>query len=246
MIGNLTVCADHAGLNVKAAECFRDLAKKSIFGSGTFNVALSGGSTPKSLYALLATAEWKTQVEWKHVHFYWGDERCVPITHPDSNFAMVERELLSKIDVPAANVHRFPVELNEPDAIAAAYEREIKEHLGANGMPRFDLVLLGLGENGHTASLFPHCPALKETKRLVVADWIEEVKAHRLTMTAPLLNAGRQIVFLVSGAAKAQVLHDVLNGPRQPEQLPAQFIAPTSGRLTWIADKDAARLALPA
>jgi 6-phosphogluconolactonase len=113
-------------------------------------------------------------------------------------------------------------------------------------MSRFYLVLLGVWENGHTASLFPHCPALKETTRLVVADWIEEVKAHRLTMTAPLLNAGRQIVFLVSGAAKAQVLHDVLNGPRQPEQLPAQFIAPTSGRLTWIADKDAARLALPA
>ena len=108
------------------------------------------------------------------------------------------------------------------------------------------LVLLGLGENGHTASLFPHCPALNETKRLVVADWVEEVKAHRLTMTAPLINAARQIVFLVSGAAKAQVLQDVLNGARQPENLPAQLISPGSGKLTWMADKDAARLALPA
>ena len=112
------VCADRDALNVRAAECFRDLAKKSIFGSGTFNVALSGGSTPKSLYALLATPQWSTQIEWKHIHFFWGDERCVPITHPDSNYAMVERELLSKVNVPPANVHRFAVELNEPNAIA--------------------------------------------------------------------------------------------------------------------------------
>lgn len=240
------VCADHAALNVRAAEYFRDLAKKSIFGSGTFNVALSGGSTPKSLYALLATPEWNAQIQWNHIHFFWGDERCVPITHPDSNYAMVERELLSKVNVPPGNVHRFPVELNEPAAIAAAYERDLKEHFGANGIPRFDLVLLGLGENGHTASLFPNCPALKETSRLVVADWVEEVKAHRLTMTAPLINAARQIVFLVSGPGKAQVLQDVLNGPKDPEKLPAQLIAPTSGKLTWLADKDAARLALPA
>ena len=112
-------------------------------------------------------------------------------------------------------------------------------------MPRFDLILLGLGENGHTASLFPHCPALKETKRLVVADWVEEVKAHRLTFTAPLINAARQIVFLVSGASKAQVLQDVVNGPRQPEQLPAQLILPNAGKLTWLVDNDAAS-ALPA
>lgn len=245
MTGNLVVCDDRAALNVRAAEIFRDLAKKSIFGSGTFNVALSGGSTPKSLYALLATPEWNTQIQWNHIHFFWGDERCVPITHPDSNYAMVERELLSKVDVRPANVHRFPVELNDPAAIASAYEHDVKEHFGTNGMPRFDLVLLGLGENGHTASLFPNCPALKETARLIVADWVEEVKAHRLTMTAPLINAARQIVFLISGGGKAQVLQDVVNGPRNPEKLPAQLIAPTSGKLTWLADKDAARLALP-
>ena len=240
MIGNLVVCADRNALNNRAAECVRDIAKKAIFSSGTCHIALSGGSTPKSLYALMATAEWKGQFQWDHIHFFWGDERCVPITHPDSNYAMVERELLSKVPVPAKNVHRFPVELNEPDAIAAEYEKELKELFGANGVPRFDLILLGLGENGHTASLFPHCPALHETKRLVVADWVEEVKSHRLTFTVPLINAARQIVFLISGAGKAQVLKDVTQGPRQPEQLPAQLISPSSGgRLTWLADKDA-------
>jgi len=242
MAGNLVVCADHAALNVKAAESIRDIVKKAIFGSGTCAVSLSGGTTPKSLYALMATPEWRDQFEWKHVHLFWGDERCVPITHADSNYAMVERELLSKIEIPEKNVHRFPVELNEADAIAAAYERELREFFGTNGFPRFDLVLLGLGENGHTLSLFPNRPVLNETKRLVVADWVEEVKLHRLTMTAPLINAARQIVFLVSGAGKAQVLKDVLEGPRQPEQLPAQLIAPSSGRLTWLVDKEAAAL----
>jgi 6-phosphogluconolactonase len=242
MAGNLVVCADRAALNAKAAETVRDIVKKALFGSGTCAISLSGGSTPKSLYALMATPEWKSQFEWKHIHLFWGDERCVPITHADSNFAMVERELLSKVEIPEKNVHRFPVELNEPNTVAEAYERDLREFFGTNGFPRFDLVLLGLGENGHTASLFPNCPALKETKRLVVADWIEEVKAHRLTMTAPLINAARQIVFLVSGAAKAQVLKDVLNGPKQPEQLPAQLIVPSSGRLTWLVDKEAAGL----
>src|SRR5437868_15122822 len=145
MAGNLVVCEDRAALNVKAAESFRDIAKKAIFGSGTCAVALSGGSTPKSLYSLMATPEWKDQYEWKHIHLFWGDERCVPITHPDSNFAMVERELLSKIDIPSDNVHRFPVELTEPADVAAAYEKTLHEFFGTNGVPRFDLVLLGLG-----------------------------------------------------------------------------------------------------
>src|SRR3954465_10171823 len=123
MTGNLVVCADPAALSVRAAEYFRDLAKKSIFGSGTFNIALSGGSTPKSLYGLLATPEWSAQIQWNHIHFFWGDERCVPVTDPASNFGMADRELLSKVNVPTGNVHRFPVELNDPAAIAAAYER---------------------------------------------------------------------------------------------------------------------------
>jgi 6-phosphogluconolactonase len=241
MIGSLVVCADRAALNAKAAECVRDIAKKAIFGSGTCAIALSGGSTPKSLYALMAAPEWNAQYQWDHIHLFWGDERCVPIAHPDSNYAMVQRELLSKVAIPEKNIHRYPVELNEPNAVAAEYEKELKEFFGTNGMPRFDLVLLGLGENGHTASLFPHCAALQETKRLVVADWVEEVKTHRLTFTAPLINAARQIMFLVSGASKAQVLKDVLEGPRRPEDLPAQLIAPSSsGKLTWLADKDAA------
>lgn len=242
MNGRLVVCADRNALNVQAAECFRDIAKKAISSSGTCAISLSGGSTPKALYGLLATPQWSAQIAWGHVHLFWGDERCVPINHPESNYGMVQRELLSRVPIPEKNIHRFPVELTEPDTIAAKYEESIHEFFGS-GVPRFDLVLLGLGENGHTASLFPHCPALKETKRLIVADWVEEVKANRLTMTLPLINAARQIVFLVSGAGKAQVLQDVLHGPQQPEQLPAQSVAPSSGKLTWLADEDAARLA---
>lgn len=246
MVGKLEVAADRAALNVKAAELFRDEAKAAVAARGRFTVALSGGSTPKSLYALLATPEWNKQIDWSRVHFYWGDERCVPITHPDSNYAMVERELLSKINVPAGNVHRFAVELNDPGKIALAYEEDLKRNFGTGGMPQFNLILLGLGENGHTASLFPHCPALHVKDRLVVADWVEEVKSNRLTFTPPLINAARQILFLVSGASKAQVLRAVLKGPRHPEQLPAQLIVPAGGMLTWLADKDAAQDVLPA
>src|SRR4051794_18477305 len=243
MTPNVIAYPDRDALNVGAAEFCAGVAREAIAVRGRCMVSLSGGSTPKSLYALLAKPHWNEQFDWKHIHLFWGDERCVPIDHPDSNFGMVRRELLSKIDISADNVHRFKTELNDPNAVAADYEKTVREVFAVQTpeIPTFDLALLGLGENGHTASLFPHSPALHEAARLVVADYVEEVKTYRLTMTAPLINASRQITFLVSGAAKAQVMKDVLEGPRRPEELPAQLIRPSSsdGEVTWLTDKAA-------
>jgi 6-phosphogluconolactonase len=243
---NVVVYPDRDALNVGAAEFCAGIAREAIAARGHCMISLSGGSTPKSLYALLAKPHWREQFDWKHIDLFWGDERCVPIDHPDSNFGMVQRELLSHIEIPPDNVHRFKTELGDPNAVASDYEKTLREVFAVPPpeIPRFDLVLLGLGENGHTASLFPHRPALHETKRLVVADYVEEVKTYRLTMTAPLINASRQITFLVSGAAKAQVLKDVLKGPRRPEELPAQLIQPSfpDGEVTWLTDKQAAAL----
>jgi 6-phosphogluconolactonase len=243
---NVIVYPDRDALNVGAAEFCAGIAREAIAARGRCMISLAGGSTPKSLYALLAKPHWREQFDWKHIHLFWGDERYVPIDHPDSNFGMVQRELLSHIDIPPDNVHRFKTELGDPDAVAADYEKMLREVFAvpAPEFPRFDLILLGLGENGHTASLFPHRPTLRVTKRLVVADYVEEVKTYRLTTTVPLINASRQITFLVSGAAKAQVLKDVLKGPRRPEELPAQLIQSSfpDDELTWLTDKPAAAL----
>ena len=242
----IIVCADHNDLNIKAAEYCAKTAKQAMFSSGTCTISLSGGSTPKSLYALLATPEWRSRFNWKHIHLFWGDERCVPIDHPDSNFGMVKRELLSKVEIPEENIHRFPVELQDPAAIAQAYDASIRQFFGVahtkSEVPRFDLVFLGLGENGHTVSLFPHSPVLQEKEKLAVADYIEEMKSYRVTTTVPLINAARHALFLVSGTSKAQVVQEVIEGPRQPEQLPAQLISPVRGTLVWLLDRDAAAL----
>jgi 6-phosphogluconolactonase len=242
----LIVYPDKDALNVAAAEFCAGVAREAIAARGRCMISLSGGSTPKSLYALLAKPHWIEQFDWKSIHLFWGDERCVPIDHPDSNYGMVERELLSKAPIPKENVHRYKTELGDPEIVAADYEMTIRNVFGvyAPEIPRFDLILLGLGENGHTASLFPHCPALHETKRLVLSDYVEEVKACRLTVTAPLINAAHQITFLISGASKAQVVKEVLEGPRRPEDLPAQLISPAfpDGKITWLMDKAAAAL----
>ncbi|MCU1286109.1 MAG: 6-phosphogluconolactonase [Acidobacteriales bacterium] len=242
---NIIVAANRDELNVVAAQFIARVAKDSIAARSRCIIALSGGSTPKLLYALLAQPEWSARFDWNRIHLFWSDERCVPIDHPDSNFAMVNKELLSKVPIPKENVHRYRTELGDASAVAADYEKTLREvfDVSADEVPRFDLTLLGLGENGHTASLFPHCPALRETERLVVADYVEEVKSWRLTFTARLINASRNIVFLISGASKAEVVRAVLNGPRKPEELPAQLINSSGdGEVTWIIDRAAAVL----
>ncbi len=224
-----------------AAGQFTALARKIAAESKIVSVALSGGSTPRRLFQTLAAEPFATLVPWKSIHFFWGDERNVPPGHPDSNYSMASELLLSHVPVPPVNIHRIPT--GDGTAVEAAdlYERTLRERIPvANGLPRFDYVLLGLGTNGHTASLFPHRPTLHETRRLVVADHVDEVKSWRVTLTAPVLNNAAQITFLVTGAEKASAVKQVIEGSRDPETIPAQLIAPGSGALTWILDAGAA------
>ena len=210
-----------------------------------FAVALSGGSTPRGLYARLADdAELRRSLPWERMHFFWGDERHVPPDHPDSNYRMVREAMLSRLPVPAANVHRIRAELADAELAALDYEDVLRGFFRPDkgAFPRFDLALLGLGSDGHTASLFPGTTALSERTRFAVANRVGKLNAERITLTAPVLNHAACVVFLVSGEDKAQALQAVIEGPRDPERLPAQLVAPGEGRLKWIVDRKAARL----
>jgi 6-phosphogluconolactonase len=231
-----------------AAGQFTALARKVSAEEGFFRAALCGGSTPRGLFQLLAAESFAGLVPWNSTHFFWGDERNVPPGHPESNYSMARQLLLSQIPVPPANVHRIPT--GDGTAIEAAdlYERILREMLPiVNGLPRLDYVLLGLGANGHVASLFPNRPTLHERQRFVLADHVDEINSWRVTLTAPILNNAAQITILVIGEEKASIVEQVLEGPRDCETTPAQLIAPVNGALTWILDSAAAsRLARPA
>ena len=226
-----------------AAGQFTALAR-NIAGEGKpVHIALSGGSSPRPLFELLATEPFRQLVPWDAIHVFWGDERNVPPGDANSNYSMARELLLSHVSVPATHIHRIPT--GDGTAIEAAdlYQRTLLEFLPRqNGWPRLDYLLLGLGANGHTASLFPHRPTLHEQHRLVVADHVDEVNSWRVTLTAPVLNNAAQITFLVTGEDKAAAVQQVLEGPRDPEATPAQLIAPASGSLTWIFDEAAASL----
>ena len=230
--------ADVAGA---AAERFVALAAAAIGARGRFTVALSGGSTPKALYARLAAPAFASRVDWARVHVFWGDERCVPPDHASSNYRMAREALLEHVPVPAAQVHRLRGE-DDPAAAADAYDRELRTAF-PQGAARFDLALLGMGDNGHTASLFPGLSAVRETARWVVAERVDEVGMWRLTLTPPALNGAAAVVFLVAGRDKAAMLARVLEGPRDVDRLPVQAIAPVDGTVTWLVD-DAAASAL--
>lgn len=223
----------------------RELANRAasaVREKGIFTAALCGGRTPKALYSLLANnTELRQQIPWERVHFFWGDERPVPPDHAESNFHLAQTALLSRVPVPAANLHRIKGEL-APEWAAAAYEQTLVElfELQGNALPRFDLVLLGLGSEGHTASLFPGTHALAEQKRLAVANWVGKLGTERITLIAPVFNNAACIIFLVSGAEKAVALNSVLKGRYEPQQLPAQLVRPHAGELKWIIDAAAA------
>ena len=223
-----------------AAQYFVEQCRESVRRSNGFCVALSGGSTPKLLYELLANPNepFKEQIDWSKTFFFFSDERNVPPDHADSNYRMVYEAMLSH--APNTNVYRIPGERPAAEA-AEAYEDVLVEVFGAN-VPDLDLILLGLGEDGHTASLFPHSPALKETERLVAAPWVEKLNAYRITMTLPVLNNGKSVVFLVTGASKAEILREVIYTKPNPDLYPAQAISPTNGAVSWLVDKAAARL----
>jgi len=220
-------------------------AEAAVRTKGSFTIVLSGGSTPKSLYALLADdASWRARVPWEKTHFFWGDERHVPPDHPDSNYRMSHEAMLSKVPIPAANIHRIKSEYVDAKQAAQEYEQALRTffQLPVGQSPRFDLVFLGLGPDAHTASLFPGTQALHEPQRLVVANWVGKFDADRITMTAPVLNNAALIVFLVSGEEKTLPLKAVLRGRYEPSQLPAQLIQPRQGRLLWLVDQAAAHL----
>jgi 6-phosphogluconolactonase len=236
----IIICRDLDELNRKAAAQFVALANEALARSGRFTVALSGGSTPKGLYLLLAEPEFRDRVDWPRVHIFWGDERCVPPDHPDSNYRMAQETLLARVQIPSENIHRMRGEI-EPETGAQAYEAELRGVFGfAEGdWPRFDLNHLGLGEDGHTASLFPGSAVLGESARCVAAAYVEKLRAHRLTLTLPVINRAAQVTFLVSGHSKAGVVRRILRGSGV-DDLPAARIRPASGALTWMITQDAA------
>ncbi|HEX8494264.1 MAG TPA: 6-phosphogluconolactonase [Pyrinomonadaceae bacterium] len=222
-----------------AALRFVELAQSAIDARGRFSVALSGGSTPKRSYQLLASDEFKERVDWARVHVFFGDERCVPPDHADSNYRMADEALLSRVPLAARNVHRI---MGEGDAAANArlYEDELQTFFAGMPWPRFDLILLGMGDDGHTASLFPETAALEEKRAWVVGVWVEKLNAYRITLSAPAINHAAHVVFLITGANKAERVAEVIHGERATERLPSQLIRLASGRLEWFLDKAAA------
>lgn len=247
---------DPPALAVAAAQYFSRAAAAAIAARGRFTVALAGGSTPAGLYRLLGEPTWAAQVDWGRTLVFFGDERCVPPDHPWSNYRMARETLLAAVPLPAANIYRVAGEL-EPATAAATYAAALRRAFGLRGAgrPTFDLILLGMGDDGHTASLFPGMPALDERRRIVVAsavpDYVQPA-VSRVTLTFPVLNAARHVIFLVAGASKAEKVRAILGNLRtdHPERsaaeskdLPAGRVQPTHGALTWLLDGAAAGLA---
>lgn len=234
---SLIVAVDRNDLARRAAEEVVNRARSAIASRGVFHVALSGGSTPRELFATLAREERAHFARW---HAWFGDERCVPPDDEKSNFRMARQTLLEPADIPGEHWHPIRVWEGKPDEAAQAYERELRTHLGPS--PRFDLVLLGMGADAHVASIFPGSKALEETEHDVMAIFGEKLNAWRVTLTARAINRARAVIFLVAGAEKAGALRAVLEGPRDPARFPAQAIAPESGDCLWLVDGAAASM----
>jgi 6-phosphogluconolactonase len=236
---NVSIFETPEQLAVAAAERFVKVAAKLDGDLDRISVALAGGKTPKRVYELLATETFKNRVRWSQVYLFFGDERAVPPTHPDSNYHMVDEALISNVPIPADNVHRMIGE-GDGNANAHDYENHLRSFFPGVPWPRFDLVFLGMGEDGHTASLFPHSDALREQSRWVVATKNEQTGQQRLTLTFPVFNHAAQVMFLVTGKEKAQRLAEALRPPVDSEPLPVQTIKPVDGKLDWLVDVAAA------
>jgi 6-phosphogluconolactonase len=239
---------DAASLARRAAQYFVEMAGEAVADRGRARIAISGGSTPKAVFELLAnpTQPWLARMPWDCLDLYWVDERTVPPDHTDSNYRMTREALLDQVPLRSRQIHRMEGEL-EPEVAADRYESELRNSFRLEGAqrPRFDLIALGMGSDGHTASLFPHTAALHEMSRLVAANRVPQLDTWRITLTWPVIDHASSVFFLVAGAEKAAILKEVLTGPRDPERLPSQLIWPVSGILTLILDKAAAAL-LPA
>ena len=239
---DLQVVPDAAALAMAAVERFIQCSKAAMADHGRFCVALPGGSTPRAMFQQLSKPIHRTRVDWNQVHIFWGDERCVPADDPASNYRMARGVLLDFVSIPLKNIHRIPGEVGA-EAAAEAYEQVLQSTFGADHLPQFDLILLGLGEDGHTASLFPGSPALAETGRWCVG--VEHSTpppplVPRVTLTLPVINAAVQVLFLVSGQGKAEILRRVLQPVRPGENaLPAQRVQAENGQVTWLVDREA-------
>ena len=234
---------DTAAVQRAAAEEFVARTEAAARTRGVACIALSGGSTPRGLHTLLAdpAAPFRARVPWERMHVFWGDERCVPPDHPDSNYRMARDTLLAHVPIPPAHVHRMAGEDPDPARAAERYGRELREVFESHGRldagwPRFDVVILGMGADGHTASLFPGTDAVHETARPVAAVWVAKLGAYRITLTPPVLNRADAVLFLVTGPDKAETLAAVLEGPSQPDVFPSQIVQPTAGALVWLID----------
>jgi 6-phosphogluconolactonase len=223
-----------------AAQLFVKLANEAIAAKDSFMVALSGGSTPKGMHSLLAT-EFVSAIAWDRVCFFWGDERHVPPDHPDSNYRMAYETLLSRVPADPGKIFRVPAENPDANAAASEYEQTLRTVFRLQGgeTPRFDLILLGLGPDGHTASLFPRTSALRENSRLVVANWVEKLDTDRITFTLPVLNNAANVDFLVAGKDKAPAVESVFNSDSDPSEFPAKLVRPPHGQLLWMLTEDA-------
>ena len=232
----IKVLLDPAEIAHEAAQRIVAAANRVADEGGNFSIALAGGSTPKTLYELLASPAFKSRIDWPRVEVFFGDERTVPPDNKDSNYRMAYEALLSKVPIPGDNVYRMAGEV-DPNEAAKEYGQVLKEKFGEGGI---DMVLLGMGDDGHTASLFPDTEALNETKHRAVANFVPKLSTWRLTLTVPFINRSKDVMLLVAGASKAARLQEVLEGPREPRRLPVQLIQPTDGRLTWLVDTAAA------
>ena len=235
----LQIFTDASEVARAAALHFIEIAQESINERGRLSVALAGGSTPKRIYELLASDELSVQLDWSKVHIFFGDERCVPPDDAESNYRMANEALLSRVSLPEQNVHRMR---GEGDAVANArlYEDELRGYFDGEDWPQFDLVMLGMGDDGHTASLFPETRALDVRTAWVTANWVEKFDTFRVTLTATAINHARNVLFIVTGASKAARLQEVLYGAREPQRLPSQLIQPQAGALRWFLDEAAA------
>jgi 6-phosphogluconolactonase len=231
----ISIVADPAALAAEAAKRIAIACRESIAACGDFTIALSGGNTPRAVFELLSEEPWQSQIDWSKWEVFFGDERCVPPEHADSNYRMASESLLCSVPIAGEKIHRMRGELAPAEA-AKEYGQMLKQRFGDGGL---DLVMLGMGDDGHTASLFPGTAALAETHHRCVANYVEKLKAWRITMSAPFINRSARVMILAAGAGKSARLHEVLKGPRDPQRLPIQMIAP-AGRLWWILDRAAA------
>ncbi len=239
-----TIVSDLDDMSVRGANHVAEIIERAVQERKKCMIALSGGNTPRKLYERLATKEFVSRIPWESTYWFFGDERHVPPDHDDCNYKMASDSLLSKVPIPHGNIYRIMAEKPDPPSIAAQYELTIMKafNLAPGELPVFDLMFLGIGTDGHTASLFPHSEALQVTKRMATANNIPETEDWRVTMTFPVINESKNILFLVAGEDKAEALRQVLEGQSNPEEFPAQLVCQKRGFQLWLIEKSAAAL----